>query len=59
MFIGTMGIFMTCYLAFTRIAPVIAIAEVKAILKTMGDQYLGENAHAHDTHSPATVEAAH
>ncbi|MEY4927173.1 MAG: hypothetical protein RI894_1609 [Bacteroidota bacterium] len=49
MFIGTIGIFMTLYLIFTRIAPVVAIAEVKAILKSSGDQYIGDNAveHAH------------
>ena len=37
-FLGTLGIFFTCYLAFTRIAPVVAIAEVKAILKSGGNQ---------------------
>lgn len=51
MFIGTMGIFMTLYLVFTRIAPVVAIAEVKGILKSSGDQYVGAAArqreHAH------------
>jgi molybdopterin-containing oxidoreductase family membrane subunit len=51
MFIGTMGIFMTLYLVFTRIAPVVAIAEVKSILKSSGDQYVGakarEQQHAH------------
>jgi Ni/Fe-hydrogenase subunit HybB-like protein len=51
MFIGTMGIFMTLYLVFTRIAPVVAIAEVKGILKSSGDQYVGaaarERQHAH------------
>ncbi len=47
LFIGTLGLFSTCYLIFTRIAPVVAIAEVKSILKTAGDQYTGPNAHAH------------
>ena len=46
MFIGTMGIFMTLYLIFTRIAPVVAIAEIKSILKSSGDQYVGEAARA-------------
>ncbi len=48
MFIGTMGIFMTLYLIFTRIAPVVAIAEVKSILKSSGDQYIGDNAVKHE-----------
>ncbi len=39
-FIGTMGLFFTLFLAFTRLAPVVAIAEVKSILKEYGDQYL-------------------
>ncbi len=47
LFIGTLGLFSTCYLIFTRIAPVVAVAEVKSILKTAGDQYTGPNAHAH------------
>ncbi|MBP6184924.1 MAG: polysulfide reductase NrfD [Saprospiraceae bacterium] len=47
-YIGSMGIFFTLYLAFTRVAPVVAIAEVKHILKTAGDQYVGPKAkHAH------------
>jgi Ni/Fe-hydrogenase subunit HybB-like protein len=49
LFIGTLGLFSTCYLIFTRIAPVVAIAEVKSILKTGGDQYVGPNAQAHQT----------
>ena len=52
-FIGTMGLFMTLYLLFTRVAPVVAIAEVKSILKTAGDQYTGPDAihaHHHDDH---------
>ncbi len=43
-FIGTFGLFFTLFLIFTRVAPVIAIAEVKSILKTSGNQYTGENA---------------
>jgi molybdopterin-containing oxidoreductase family membrane subunit len=50
-FLGTLGIFFTLYLIFTRIAPVVAIAEIKHILKTAGDQYTGANANKqhHDT----------
>jgi len=41
-FVGTIGIFMTCFLIFCRTLPVVAIAEVKSILKTSGDQYLAK-----------------
>lgn len=61
-FVGTLGIFFTLYLLFTRVAPVVAIAEVKSILKSAGDQYTGPNAHAHHDHShdntEKTVESA-
>ncbi|MEP6795905.1 MAG: NrfD/PsrC family molybdoenzyme membrane anchor subunit [Saprospiraceae bacterium] len=43
-FIGTLGIFFTFYLIFVRIAPVVAIAEIKHILKSSGDQYVKSNA---------------
>ena len=38
-FVGTLGIFFTFYLIFVRVAPVVAIAEIKHILKSSGDQY--------------------
>ncbi|MEO1516525.1 MAG: NrfD/PsrC family molybdoenzyme membrane anchor subunit [Bacteroidota bacterium] len=53
LFLGTMGLFSTLYLLFTRLAPVVAIAEVKSILKSAGDQYVGPNAHAHHGHGHA------
>jgi Ni/Fe-hydrogenase subunit HybB-like protein len=54
-YLGTFGLFFTCFLIFTRVAPVVAVAEVKHILKTGGDQYVGENApkthhHHHESH---------
>jgi molybdopterin-containing oxidoreductase family membrane subunit len=49
-FIGTIGLFFVLYLIFCRVAPVVAAAEIKAILKTAGDQYVGENAKK-QTHS--------
>jgi len=55
-YLGTFGLFFTLFLIFTRVAPVVAIAEVKSILKTAGDQYTGPNAihgHGHD-HSAHT-----
>lgn len=41
-YVGTMGIFMTFFLIFCRTLPVVAIAEVKSILKTSGDQYIAK-----------------
>ncbi|MBT8218245.1 MAG: polysulfide reductase NrfD [Bacteroidia bacterium] len=38
-YLGTFGLFFTLYLLFTRVAPVVAIAEIKHILKSSGDQY--------------------
>jgi molybdopterin-containing oxidoreductase family membrane subunit len=53
-YIGTIGFFMMLFLIFAKVAPVIAIAEVKAILKTAGDQYTGEHAtHEHPEHKLA------
>ena len=43
-YIGTLGIFFTFYLIFVRVAPVVAIAEIKHILKSAGDQYSKPNA---------------
>jgi len=44
LFIGTLGLFFTLYLIFTRVAPVVAVAEIKSILKDAGDQYVGPEA---------------
>lgn len=50
-YLGTIGFFMTLFLIFAKVAPVIAVAEVKSILKTSGDQYTGPDAiHHHDDH---------
>lgn len=58
-FIGTLGLFFTMYLIFVRVAPVVAIAEVKSILKSSGDQYSGPNAiHSHD-HSHGDADHSH
>lgn len=50
-YVGTFGLFFTLYLIFVRVAPVIAIAEIKHILKSGGDQYVGENAKHHHSES--------
>ena len=39
-YIGTIGLFMTLFLLFCKAMPVIAIAEVKSILKSSGNQYI-------------------
>ncbi|TVR80449.1 MAG: hydrogenase [Saprospirales bacterium] len=39
-FIGSLGLFFTLFLVFVRVAPVVAIAEIKHILKSSGDQYV-------------------
>jgi molybdopterin-containing oxidoreductase family membrane subunit len=38
-FIGTIGFFFVCFLIFSRVFPVIALAELKTILKKTGNQY--------------------
>jgi len=55
-FLGTLGIFFTLYLIFVRVAPVVAIAEIKSILKSGGDQYVGPNAKDHHAHGHAEAE---
>lgn len=50
MFLGSIGLFFTCFLIFTRVAPVVAIAEIKSILKVAGDQYIGPKAKKHENH---------
>jgi len=38
-FIGTLGIFLTLFLTFTRFFPVLALNELKTILKSSGESY--------------------
>ncbi len=54
-FLGTIGMFFTLYLIFARVAPVVAVAEIKEILKSYGDQYLGSKAKAHHPHPHETT----
>jgi Ni/Fe-hydrogenase subunit HybB-like protein len=65
-YMGTFGLFFTCYFLFSKYFPVIAIAEIKAVLKTTGENYKNEmdkmdkmNAdefehYSHHEHAPAT-----
>jgi Ni/Fe-hydrogenase subunit HybB-like protein len=50
LFVGSLGLFFTCYLIFSRVAPVVAVAEIKSILKSSGNQYKGVT-HHHDDHT--------
>ncbi|MEM7102655.1 MAG: NrfD/PsrC family molybdoenzyme membrane anchor subunit [Bacteroidota bacterium] len=52
-YLFTFGFFFTAFLLFTRLAPVVAIAEIKHILKFSGDQYKKENAERHLTEKAA------
>jgi hypothetical protein len=45
MFIGTIGIFFTLFLLFARFFPVLALNELKTILKQSGESYKNENKH--------------
>src|SRR5690606_8125752 len=38
-YLGTFGLFFTCYFSFSKFFPVIAIAEIKHILKKNGESY--------------------
>ena len=38
-YLGTFGLFFTCYFLFAKFFPVIAVAEIKHILKRAGDNY--------------------
>ena len=42
-YLGTFGLFFTCYFLFSKFFPVIAIAEIKHILKRSGDNYKEAN----------------
>ncbi|MBK8967518.1 MAG: NrfD/PsrC family molybdoenzyme membrane anchor subunit [Saprospiraceae bacterium] len=56
LFSGTIGLFFFLFLIFTRVAPVVAIAEVKHILKVAGSQFIGKNASSHGGHSSVQIK---
>lgn len=56
-FMGSLGLFFTCYLIFARVAPVVAVAEIKSILKSSGNQYKGVAAAHHDNHEEASHDS--
>ena len=56
-FVGTLGLFSTLFLIFIRLAPAVAVAEIKSILKDAGDQYSGME--VAKKHAAEKTEAAH
>jgi hypothetical protein len=44
-YLGTFGLFFTCYFLFSKFFPVIAIAEIKHILKKSGNVYKAKMGH--------------
>ncbi len=38
-YVGTFGLFFTCFFLFSKYFPVIAIAEIKSVLKTTGESF--------------------
>lgn len=38
-YLGTFGLFFTCYFLFSKYFPVIAVAEIKHVLKVSGESY--------------------
>ncbi len=62
---GTFGLFFTCFFLFAKYFPVIAIAEIKYVLKTTGESYKDKMGHlehvapdvfAHSGHGHTVVE---
>jgi molybdopterin-containing oxidoreductase family membrane subunit len=70
-YLGTFGLFFTCFFLFSKYFPVIAIAEIKYVLKTTGESYkndmstlenknLDEFAHEmHEHHEEGSVKVVH
>ena len=56
-YIGTIGLFFVFFLLFARFFPVLALNEVKSILKSSGESYKnGPDTH-HDGPKPTPIEA--
>ena len=71
-YLGTFGLFFTCFFLFSKYFPVIAIAEIKYVLKGAGDKYKNEMSSLeeasleefvetmhHDHHDEGTIKVAH
>ena len=70
-YLGTFGLFFTCFFLFAKYFPVIAIAEIKHVLKTSGETYKNDmeglekmtdeqfyEVTHHDDHHDSTVKVA-
>jgi molybdopterin-containing oxidoreductase family membrane subunit len=44
-FVGTIGLFFNCFIVLDSVFPVIAISELKTVLKSTGSQYLKKGDH--------------
>ena len=59
-YLGTFGLFFTCYFLFSKFFPVIALAEIKHILKRSGENYKEKMDHAeHESVDEFAHEMAH
>jgi len=71
-YLGTFGLFFTCFFLFAKYFPVIAIAEIKYVLKTTGENYKNDMAKLEeknvdefihemhgDHHAEGSVKVAH
>ncbi|MGV6860538.1 MAG: NrfD/PsrC family molybdoenzyme membrane anchor subunit [Putridiphycobacter sp.] len=54
-YVGTIGLFFVFYMAYVRYFPVLAISEVKTILKSSGESYKNGTAPLHDHSHEAKV----
>ena len=55
-FVGSFGLFFTLFLLFVRFVPMVALAEVKAVLPQADPHYHGDD-HGHDDQEEVTEEA--
>jgi len=54
-FLGSLGLFSTAFLVFAKIMPVVAMAEVKHILKTSGESQKKAQLEEIKKHAPHTI----
>lgn len=57
-YLGTFGLFFTCYFLFSKFFPVIALAEIKHILKKNGENYKAKMG-AHEVQKPEEFAHEH
>ena len=57
-YLGTIGLFFVFFLLFARYFPVLALNELKTILKSSGESYKNGDAEVHPKPVPMTAEPA-